>query len=103
MLEKIENVNSQLLYYHNQLDSLNNSIDYTYVNVTYRMRGTTENSNEFADFLSEYGNYLLTFVIRLGEIILYIFPFAVLGTGIFFIIYFSVKKKKKNSRPADKE
>lgn len=88
---KIDEIDTELLYINNKLSSYDNLLDYSTITITYN-----ENEKEEGFFVN-YGNYL----VGLGEIIFYIFmyglPLALVAGAVLLIVTIINKRKKKNS------
>lgn len=88
---KIDEIDTELLTICNELDNYNNLLDYSKITITYNL------SSEDESFFVEYVNYLGSFFVVIGQIILYLLPFGLIVGAIIFTIIF-IDKKRRNKR-----
>ena len=86
---KIDEIDTELLTISNELYKYNNLLDYSKITISYNL--TSKNPS----FIENYGNYLVGFFTVVGQIILYLLPFGLIGFGIAGTIIFFEKRRKK--------
>lgn len=86
---KIDEIDTELLTISNELDNYDNLLDYSKITITYNL------SSKESGFFEDYGNYLVGLFTAIGQIILYLLPFGLIGGGIAGTIVFVEKRRRK--------
>lgn len=89
--DKIAEIDVELLKISNEKAMYDNKLEYSTVTVNFT---TTPVVEEEPGFFEEYFEYLGSFFVGLGKVILYLLPVALVGGVVFASIYIPIKIKK---------
>ncbi len=96
---KIDYLDQDIKTAHKNLDSLNSSLDYSTVTITYYLKGVQPKN----EFMRNYGSFLVSAGKTVGAVVLYSLPFAAVGGIIFGIIVLVRRKKKASEEDQEKQ